>query len=71
MNITKTLLSLGLASVVMQSVAISECEAAGADAQNPLLQKSSLAFGAPDFNKIKPSDYLPAIKAAILTHESD
>ena len=65
MNITKTLLTLGLASVVMQSVAINEYETAGAESQNPLLQKSSLPFGAPDFSKIKPSDYLPAIKAAI------
>ena len=54
MKITKTLLTLGLASVVMQSVA-----------QNPLLQQSSLPFGAPDFSKIKYSDYLPAIQTAI------
>lgn len=32
---------------------------------NPLLQKSSLPFGAPDFSRIHESDYLPAIEAAI------
>ena len=32
---------------------------------NPLLQQSTLPFGAPDFSKIKSSDYLPAIQAAI------
>ncbi len=33
--------------------------------QNPLLVKSSLPFGAPDFSKIQESDYLPAIETAI------
>ena len=32
---------------------------------NPLLRESKLPFGAPDFNVIKPTDYLPAIKYAI------
>ena len=32
---------------------------------NPLLQKSSLPFGAPDFSRIHESDYLPAIETAI------
>lgn len=32
---------------------------------NPLLQKSNLTFGAPDFAKIKDADYLPAIKVGI------
>ena len=36
--------------------------AQSAGRQNPLLQKSSLPFGAPDFNKIQESDYLPAIE---------
>ena len=33
--------------------------------ENPLLQESTLPFGAPDFSKIQPSDYLPAFEAAI------
>lgn len=32
---------------------------------NPLLVKSNLPFGAPDFSKIKPEHYLPAFQAAI------
>ena len=33
--------------------------------ENPLLQESTLPFGAPDFSKIKSTDYLPAFEAAI------
>jgi len=62
MRITKLALSIGVASLMMQLTA---CKDAGASSDNPLLQKSELPFGAPDFSKIKPSDYLPAIKAAI------
>lgn len=32
--------------------------------ENPLLVESQLPFGAPDFSKIKTSDYMPAFKAA-------
>lgn len=38
---------------------------------NPLLQQSTLPFGAPDFSKIKSSDYLPAIQAAIQQHREE
>lgn len=33
--------------------------------KNPLLEKSTLPFGAPDFSKIQPTDYLPAIEEGI------
>ena len=33
--------------------------------ENPLLMKSQLPYGAPDFSKIKTSDYLPAFESAI------
>ena len=33
--------------------------------ENPLLVKSLLPYGAPDFSKIKTSDYLPAFESAI------
>ena len=33
--------------------------------ENPLLVESTLPFGAPDFSKIKTTDYLPAFEAAI------
>ena len=32
---------------------------------NPLLEESKLPYGAPDFSKIKTTDYLPAFEAAI------
>ena len=61
MNNKVKILTLGLASMVMQSVA----QPSGSMAQNPLLMKSTLPFGAPDFSKIHTSDYIPAIEAAI------
>ena len=66
MKITKTFLTLGLASMVMQSVAVPMGGSAGVEARkNPLLVQSKLPFGAPDFKNIKTSDYLPAIQAGI------
>jgi peptidyl-dipeptidase Dcp len=35
------------------------------NSKNPLLQQSTLPFGAPDFNRISENDYLPALQAAI------
>ncbi len=60
------LFTIGLASVVMQSAAVTG-DASGANdtRQNPLLQKSTLPFAAPDFSRIKTSDFLPAFQAAI------
>ncbi|WP_297233324.1 M3 family metallopeptidase [uncultured Prevotella sp.] len=40
-------------------------QSSGASRQNPLLHKSSLPFGAPDFSRIQEADYLPAIEAGI------
>ena len=66
MKLTKTLLTLGLASMVMQSFAQTGNEMGTREIrQNPLLMKSTLPFGAPDFSKIQPSDYIPAVEAAI------
>ena len=62
MNITKTLLTVGVAAGLMQLAA---CKAGGDTSNNPLLEESTLPYGAPDFSRIKTSDYLPAIKAAI------
>ena len=62
MNITKTLLTVGVAAGLMQLAA---CKAGGDNTNNPLLEESTLPYGAPDFSRIKTSDYLPAIKAAI------
>ena len=65
MKINKTFLTLGLAATLLQMPASSFAQPAGGNRQNPLLTKSSLPFGAPDFSKIQESDYLPAIEAAI------
>ena len=65
MKLNKTFLTLGLAATLLQMPASSFAQTAGGNRQNPLLTKSSLPFGAPDFSKIQESDYLPAIEAAI------
>lgn len=65
MKLNKTFLTLGLAAALLQMPASSFAQNAGGSRQNPLLQKSCLPFGAPDFSKIQESDYLPAFEAAI------
>ena len=65
MNFNNTVLTLGLVAALLQMPATSFAQGSGANRSNPLLQKSSLPFGAPDFSKIQETDYLPAIKAAI------
>ncbi|WP_308272260.1 M3 family metallopeptidase [Prevotella sp.] len=64
MNINRTILTLGLASALLQMPAPMFAQGSGTST-NPLLQKSSLPFGAPDFSRIHESDYLPAIEIAI------
>ena len=66
MNIVKTILTIGLALAMMQSPAAPlDLMGGNGNDNNPLLQPSTLPFGAPDFSKIKVSDYQPAIVAAI------
>lgn len=60
MKLSKTLVAIGVASATMQ---MSSCQQA--QKENPLLVESGLPFGAPDFNKIQTSDYLPAFELAI------
>lgn len=62
-RIRKHLLTAGLASAVVLTAAATVPESVPAD--NPLLQRSSLPFGAPDFSKIRNTDYLPALKEGI------
>ena len=64
MRLNKTFLTFGLAAALLQMPVTTFAQASGSR-QNPLLTKSSLPFGAPDFSKIQESDYLPAIEAAI------
>ena len=65
MNFNKTFLTLGLAATLLQMPTSSVAQNAGGNRQNPLLVKSSLPFGAPDFSQIQESDYLPAFEAGI------
>ena len=65
MNFNKTFLTLGLAATLLQMPTSSVAQNAGGNRQNPLLVKSSLPFGAPEFSKIQESDYLPAFEAGI------
>ena len=58
----KPFLYLTIAAAMIQ---LSACKNAGTSSDNPLLQESSLPFGAPDFSKIQVTDYLPALEAAI------
>ena len=62
MKATKALLTIGIASAMMQ---ITACKDAGESRENVLLKESTLPFGAPEFDKIQVSDYIPAIKAGI------
>ena len=65
MKFNNKVLTLGLVVAFLQMPATSFAQGSGANRQNPLLQKSSLPFGAPDFSKIQVTDYLPAIEVAI------
>lgn len=65
MNFNKTFLTIGLAATLLQMPTSSFAQNAGGKRQNPLLVKSSLPFGAPDFSKIQESDYLPAFETGI------
>lgn len=46
-------------------LSMAQTPSATATTTNPLLIPSTLSYGAPDFNRIKASDYLPALEAAI------
>ena len=61
----KQLMTLGFSIVVLSISMIQLTSCTESQRENPLLQESTLPFGAPDFSKIKPTDYLPAFEAAI------
>lgn len=61
----KLFFAIGLAATLLQAPVTVSALSSGTSQQNPLLMKSNLPFGAPDFSRIKESDYLPAIEAAI------
>ena len=60
----RALLTIGLALTLCAMPATANNNMSNDD-NNPLLQASTLPFGAPDFSKIKNTDYLPAIEEAV------
>ena len=61
----KKILTIGVTAAMLSSNIAVNTSCTDTARENPLLKESTLPFGAPDFSKIKPSDYLPAIEAAI------
>ena len=61
----KKLMTLGITAAVLSSSMMQLTSCKETQSNNPLLQESTLPFGAPDFSKIQPTDYLPAFEAAI------
>ena len=61
----KKILTIGVTAAMLSSNIAMNTSCTDTARENPLLKESTLPFGAPDFSKIKPSDYLPAIEAAI------
>lgn len=66
-NLKKTFLVAGLACATLVATVASgqKIKKGKSMYTNPLMQKSALPFGAPDFSKIKSGHYLPAIQAGI------
>ncbi len=62
MKTAKTLMAVGVASAL---TLLPACQNGNGSADNPLLQESTLPFGAPDFSKIQVADYMPAFQEAI------
>ena len=61
MKIKSLMMTIAI-SAALTSV-VSSCQQS--QRKNPLLEESQLPYGAPDFSKIKTSDYLPAFETAI------
>ena len=72
-RLKKTFLVAGFACVVLVATAATAQQVKKGKSMysNPLMQKSALPFGAPDFSKIKDAHYLPAIKAGIAEQRAE
>lgn len=72
-RLKKTFLIAGFACVALVATAATEQQVKKGKSMysNPLMQKSALPFGAPDFSKIKDAHYLPAIKAGIAEQRAE
>ena len=60
----KKLMTLGMMAVML-ATGVTQLTACKDASNNPLLQESTLPYGAPDFSKIQEKDYLPALEEAI------
>ncbi len=60
----KKLMTLGMMAVML-ATGVTQLTACKDQSSNPLLQESTLPYGAPDFSKIQEKDYLPALEEAI------
>ncbi|WP_314662519.1 M3 family metallopeptidase [Prevotella aurantiaca] len=72
-RLKKTFLVAGFACVALVATAATAQQVKKGKSMysNPLMQKSALPFGAPDFSKIKDAHYLPAIKAGIAEQRAE
>lgn len=72
-RLKKTFLVAGFACVALVATAATAQQVKKGKSMysNPLMQKSTLPFGAPDFSKIKDAHYLPAIKAGIAEQRAE
>ena len=61
----KKLMTLGVSAAMLSTSMMPLTSCTQAQRENPLLETSTLPYGAPDFSKIQPTDYLPAFEAAI------
>ena len=61
----KNLMTLGLSAAMLSTTLLHLSSCKESPRENPLLQESTLPFGAPDFNKIQAADFLPAFEVAI------
>ena len=61
----KKLMTLGVSAAMLSTSMMPLTSCTQAQRENPLLEASTLPYGAPDFSKIQPTDYLPAFEAAI------
>ena len=58
-------MTLGISAAMLSTSMVQLTSCTETQRENPLLQESTLPFGAPDFSKIQTADYLPAFEAAI------
>ena len=58
-------MTLGISAAMLSTSMVQLTSCTETQRENPLLQESTLPFGAPDFSKIQIADYLPAFEAAI------